>query len=89
MNKFLVGDTMKLTWINSGQTANPIIASIFNGSDSLVNSVSMSSSGDGHYFSNYTLPNTPGFYVAETLATIAGLPYKNRTRFKVITGETD
>lgn len=89
MPKHLIGDTIKVTWINSGQTPSPISAAIYNGSDTLVNSIAMTSSGNGFYYSHYTLPNTPGFYVAETLATIASNPYKNRIKFKATKGEVD
>jgi len=89
LSKKLIGDTVKFTWVSSGITASPIILSIYNGSETLVSSLSMTSSGDGHYYGLYTLPNTPGFYVAETLATISTNPYKDRLRFKAITGDVD
>jgi hypothetical protein len=87
--KRLIGDTVKVTWINSGSSPSAISAAIYNGSDTLVNSQSMTNSGDGHYYALYTLPNTPGFYVAETIATLSGNPYKNRINLKAVTGEAD
>jgi hypothetical protein len=87
--KKLIGDTLKVTWVNSGVTPTSIYAAIYNGSDTLVNSVAMTSSGNGHYFSVWTVVDTPGFYVAETLAQISGNPYKNRIRFKAVKGEAD
>jgi len=89
MKKFLIGNTLKVTWVNSGVTPSAISAAIYNGSDTLVNSVAMTSSGNGHYYSPYTLPNTPGYFVAETLATVSSNPYKDRMRFKAVTGEAD
>ena len=87
--KKLIGDTIQVTWVNSGQTPSPLTAAIYDGSDTIVDSASMVSSGNGHFYHLYTLPNTPGFYVAETLATLAGKPYKNRKTFKAVTGEVD
>ena len=89
LTKHLIGNTIQITWVNSGQTPSPITAGVYNGSDTLVDSGAMTSSGNGFYFRNYTLPNTAGYYVAETMATIGGNPYKNRIRFKAIKGETD
>jgi len=45
---------------------------------------------NGHYFRNVSGGvNTPGYYVSQWDATIAGLPYKRRSRFKAILGEVD
>jgi len=63
------------------------VAGVYNESDTLIDSGTMSSSGDGHYFRNFTIPNSAGFYVAETISTISGLPYKNRKRFQAVKGE--
>ncbi len=87
--KFLIGDTLKVSWINSGNTPTPIFAAIYNGSDTLVNSISMTDSGNGHYYSYWTLPNSIGYYVAETIATIGGQPFKRRAPFKAVKGEVD
>lgn len=89
LTKKLIGDTMKITWVHSGTAPSSISAAIYTGSEALVNSAAMVSSGDGHYYSLYTLPNSVGFYVAETLATISGKPYKNRMKFKAVKGDTD
>lgn len=89
MDKFLFGDTKKLTWISSGTTPTLIYSTIFDGNESSVNSSTMTSSGNGHYYANMTLPNTPGFYVRETYAWVNSFPYRNRERFKVIKSEVD
>ena len=89
MQKKLIGDTIKITWVNSGVTPSTIYSAVYNGSETLVNSVAMTSSGNGHYFSLYTIVNTPGFFVAETYATVSSKPYKNRIRFKAVKGESD
>lgn len=89
IKKRLIGDTLQVTWVNSGFTPTSIHTAIYDGSETLVNSLTMTDSGNGHYFSLYTLPNSTGFYVAETVAIISGKPYKNRTKFKATTGEAD
>jgi len=81
---FLCGDTVKIRWVNSGVTPSAIIATAFDGAEALVDSGTMISSGDGHYYHLHTIPNTPGYYVAQTLATIAGKPYKNRTPYRAV-----
>lgn len=89
IQKKLIGDTMKVTWVSSAAIPSSVILSIFTGSESLVSSASMTNSGAGHYYGLYICPNSPGFYVAETLATISGNPYKDRLRFKIVKGEAD
>lgn len=84
----LVGDTFKQTFINSGSVANPIFASIIDGSETMLNSESATSSGNGHYF-RQTIINTPGYYVSQWDATISGKPYKRRQRFRAILDEVD
>ena len=81
---FLCGDTIKIKWINSGVTPSPIIAAAYTGSETIVDSAAMVSSGDGHYYHLHTVPSTPGYYVAQTLATISGKPYKNRTKYRAV-----
>jgi hypothetical protein len=81
---FLCGDTIKVRWINSGVTPTTLIAAAYTGSETIIDSASMVSSGDGHYYHLHTIPDTPGYYVAQTLATISGKPYKNRTAYRAV-----
>ena len=81
---FLCGDTVKIRWINSGITPTTIIAATYTGSETLVDSGAMVSSGNGHYYFLHTIPNTPGYYVAQTLATISSKPYKNRSQYRAV-----
>ncbi len=85
----LIGDTIKVTWVDSGVTPTDIFAALYDGSEVLVNSLTMTDSLNGHFFANITLPNSPGFYVAQTLATIESFPYKRRLKVKAILGEVD
>ena len=89
LKKILVGDTISVTWVNSGVTPTTLLAMIYNGSHTLVDSASMVSSGNGHYYHLHTISSTSGFYVAETVATINTLPYRHQIKFKAIKGEVD
>lgn len=80
----LCGNTIKVRWINSGSVPSAIVAAVYTGSETLVDSATMVSSGNGHYYHLHTVPNTPGCYVVETLATISGKPYKNRERYRAV-----
>lgn len=88
VKKILVGDTFKMTWISSGTTASVISAAVFTGSETLISSGTGTSSGNGHYWRT-SLINTPGYYVQEWKATIAGNQQKRRQRFKVVLNEVD
>lgn len=88
MRTILIGDTIKHTWISSGSTPADIYASTYGGDETLINSVSMASSGNGQYYS-FVSVNTPWFYVTEVTATIGGNPFKRRIKFEAVTGEVD
>lgn len=85
----LIGDTIQITMVNSGVTPSSAIASVFDENETLIDSASMVSSGNGHYYHDHTVSNSLGYYVAETLSTINSKPYKNRVKFKAVTGEVD
>lgn len=85
----LFGDTVQVTWIDSGISPSSIICAVYDGGEVLVDSGSMTSSGNGHYYFNHTIPDTPGYYVAETLATINALPYKRRVKYQVVLEQVD
>lgn len=89
IKKFLIGDTVEISWINSGITPSAINAAVYTGSETIVDSASMTSSGNGHYFYLHTVPSTPGLYVAQTLATIGGKPFKRREKYEAVTYEVD
>lgn len=88
MKIVLVGDTFKQTFINSGGSASPIVASIIDGGENIVSSGSAVDSGNGHYYMMASV-DTPGYYVSQWDATISGLAYKRRMRFKAILNEVD
>lgn len=86
----LVGDTLKATWVNSTNSPSSLNCSVYDGNEILVDSAAMVDSGDGfHFYHNHTIPNTPGWYVVQTLATIGGKPYKRRFKYRAILDEVD
>jgi len=87
--KIIGGDTIKFTFISSGDTFSPITSMIYTGSETLINSTPMSSSGNGHYYHNYVIPNTPGYYSQKGIGWVNSLPYIRKNCFKVIKGEVD
>lgn len=89
IKKVLIGDTIRFTWVSSGANPSSIVANVFDKNETLVGSGTLTSSGNGHYYYNYTLPNTMGYYVGEVNATINSLNYKRKTKFKAVSGEVD
>lgn len=91
MQEFLIGDTMTVTWINSGVIPTDINYAVFDGGNPevLVDSATMTNSGNGHYYSWHTVPDTPGLYVVQTNANIATRPFKRRIPYRAILGEVD
>jgi len=90
ITEFLIGDTVKLTWVNSGVTVSggPTI-SLRDGAETIVNTMSLTSSGDGHYYGFMTLPGSSGLYVMESVASISGYPFKRRAALRTILQEVD
>jgi hypothetical protein len=83
------GDTRQFVWISSGTAPTSIYAAIFTGSETLVSSASMTSSGNGHYYANVTLPLSLGMFSAQTGATVSGKPYKRYSIIKTVKSDTD
>lgn len=94
MNRRLVetiaGDTLIATWVNSGASPSTIVAALFTGSETIVSSGTMTSSGNGHYFKNVTIPDSgDAFYVLQTYAEIDSFPYKRRIKIHAQGFEVD
>jgi len=88
LQEVLVGDTFKQTFVASGTTPSVIAASVLNGIGTIISSGAGVNSLNGHYYRN-TSVNTPGYYVSQWEATINGLDYKRRRRFRAILNEVD
>lgn len=87
--RFVIGDTVRVTWINSGVTPSAISAAMYDGTETLVSSATMTSSGNGHYFARFTLPTSLGYYAIETSATVDTYPYKRRALVQAVRGDVD
>lgn len=85
--KVLIGDTIKFTWINSGVTMNPRMT-VFTGSETVVNTGTLTDSGAGHYYYNYTV-DAAGYYNMVAVGSAAGKPYKRNLKIKGVTGGVD
>lgn len=85
----LAGTTLKATFVNSGATASPISSALLDTTDTLINSVAATSSGNGFYYALHLLPNTAQWLVNEWKATIAVNSYTERQMVRVRKMETD
>lgn len=85
----MIGDTLEMTFVSSGVTFSPIWGSVYDGSESLVSSWTMQSSGNGHYYYNYTAADSPGFYDAKMVGYVNSSPYRRSVRFELVEGEVD
>lgn len=88
IKRFVVGTTIKQTYVNSGNTPTSINASVLTGSETVISSGTPVSSGDGHYYRMVTV-NSPGYYVSLWESTIAGKTYRKKDTFRVIVGDVD
>lgn len=88
-NQILIGDTRKIRWVSSGAVATSIYFSVYNGAETLVDSATMTSSGNGFYYGMHTVPNTPGYYVVQTTAVVGGYTFKNRQRYRAVLEDVD
>ena len=89
MKRFIVGDTVKITWVNSGVTPDSLTFAVYDGTETLVGSGSMTSSGNGHYFAFSTLPTSAGFYTTETTAVVGTFPFIRRKKIRAIVEDVD
>jgi len=89
IKEILPGDTFKYQWISSGTTPSSATYEVLDWNETLVGSGALTSSGDGHYFIDYTSQTSEGFYVFKSTVTISAKPYIRALRFRVIELETD
>jgi len=83
------GDTVQLTLTSSGDTFNPAFVSIYDGNETLVHSATMTDSGNGHYFHDYTSVTSDGFYSAKMVGYIGSLSYIRPEWFRITPMEVD
>ena len=71
-----VGSTIRVTMVCSGATVSPLHSALYAADDTLVSSVTATSSGNGHYYADHLLPTTPGHYVNEAIGVISTNTYR-------------
>jgi|GEM_PF-5730748 len=84
MEKVLIGDTVKFTWINSGVTMSPTME-VFTGSETVVNTGTFTDSGAGHYYYDYTV-SSGGYYRLKATGTASSKTYVRDKLVKDVTG---
>lgn len=87
--EFPAGDTRQFKWISSGTAPTNAYAALFTGSETLVSSLSMTSSGNGHFYADITLPLSLGIYSGQTVATVSDKPYRRYATIKIVKSDTD
>lgn len=87
--RFLPGTTIEIQHVSSGNTFDSSSYNVFNDVGSSIASGALTSSGNGFYYAAVLTNSLPGYYVAESIAVVNGLPYKKRKRFEVGLLEVD
>lgn len=88
-HEVIAGETIRVTYDAIGATANPILSTLWSGSETLVGSVSMQDSGNGYYYALHQLPTTPAWYVNKVFAYINPNTYVKAQYIKAISPEVD
>ena len=89
LGDYIAGDTKTFTWVSSDASPTSIHVAIINIDETVVSSATMTSSGNGHYYSFMSIPTTPGFYVASWNATVGGSQRVHKRYFRCILGEVN
>ncbi len=89
LKEILPGDTIKYKWISSESVVSSATYEVFDWNETLVGSGALVDSGSGHWYLDYTVPTSEGFYVFKSTITINSKPYIRARRFRVIELETD
>ena len=92
IGRYEAGDTIQFTWVDSSISAiDGSSMSIIDGSEAVLVESTLTSSGNGHYYYDFTIPNSfaGASYVMKSCVTIGGKPYVRSEKFKVISVEVD
>jgi hypothetical protein len=84
-----IGSTLRTTFVCSGATVSPIHSALYDKNESLVTSVAATSSGDGHYFADLSLPNSPQWMVNKWSGVINANTYVRYALVQVQAVEVD
>lgn len=85
----VAGDTIRFTFVSSGDTASTISSALYAGDESLVSSKAAASSGNGFYYADMIVPSSHAWLVNEWRATISGLSRLSRQMIRVHRLEVD
>ena len=85
--KYLVGDTVKFTWINSGVSMSPTME-VFTGSETVIDTGTFIDSQTGHYYYLFTGP-AKGYDRLKATGATGGKNYIRGLVVKGVTGEVD
>lgn len=80
VNEF-IGSTLRTTVVCSGATISPLSSALYNGSETLISSISMVSSGNGFYYGDLLLPMSKQWMLNEIVGVINTNTYR---RFQLI-----
>lgn len=65
VQNIIAGTTIKTTMVSSGTTIDSGYSALISGSETLVSSMSLQDSGNGHYYALHNVPNVNAWYVNE------------------------
>jgi hypothetical protein len=85
----LAGTTIKVTFVNTGNTAVVISSALYDTNENMVDSIEGISSGNGMYFAVHLLPNSPQWLVNEWNAYIGVNSFRERQFVRVRAMEVD
>jgi len=85
--KVLIGDTIMFSWVNSGVNMSPEFTA-HDGEEALVESGTFTSSGNGHYYYDYTVTSS-GFFRLRGKGIVNSRDYIRQEIVKGVLGGVD
>lgn len=85
----IAGTTFTPTFVNTGASVSPLSFQLLSGSETLVNSVSAQSSGNGAYYGQHLLPNSEAWYISQFIGVINANTYVGRQPVRARALEVD
>lgn len=85
----IAGTTLRSTWVSSGIIPSQITSALRTGSETVVASVTATSSGNGFHFALLPIPTGGGWYINEWIAIIASNTYVDRQLVRATRLEAD
>jgi len=83
----MIGTTIRATFVSSGQTAVGITSELRDRDGTVVNTALATDSGNGHWFADHLLPNTPGTYLNRWVAAFNTSTYVEGQYVRAIAGD--